>query len=120
VERLRDAVHAVPGAQALVGGDTAYLIDEERTVDRDNRTVVPLVLAVVFVVLVLLLRALVAPLLLLASVVLSYVAAMGAAGLILDAMGYPELFVGIPLQTFLFLVALGVDYTIFLATRARE
>ncbi|MGN9779302.1 MMPL family transporter [Micromonospora sp. H33] len=120
VERLRAAVHAVPGAQALVGGDTAYLIDEERTVGRDNRVVVPLVLAVVFVILVLLLRALVAPLLLLASVVLSYVAAMGAAGLVLDAMGYPKLFVGIPLQTFLFLVALGVDYTIFLATRARE
>ncbi|MGQ5263670.1 MMPL family transporter [Micromonospora sp. ZYX-F-536] len=120
VERLRAAVHAVPGAQALVGGDTAYLIDEERTVSRDNRVVVPLVLAVVFVILVLLLRALVAPLLLLASVVLSYVAAMGAAGLILDAMGYPNLFVGIPLQTFLFLVALGVDYTIFLSTRARE
>ncbi|GIJ27050.1 putative membrane protein ActII-3 [Micromonospora qiuiae] len=120
VGRLRDAVHAVPGAQALVGGDTAYLIDEEQTVSRDNRTVAPLVLAVVFVVLVLLLRALVAPLLLLASVVLSYVAAVGAAGLILDTMGYPKLFVGIPLQTFLFLVALGVDYTIFLATRARE
>ncbi|NJP32030.1 MMPL family transporter [Micromonospora thermarum] len=120
VERLRDAVHGVPDGQALVGGDTAYLIDEERTVSRDNRIVVPLVLAVVFVILVLLLRALVAPLLLLASVVLSYVAAMGAAGLVLDAMGYPKLFVGIPLQTFLFLVALGVDYTIFLATRARE
>ncbi|WP_234040028.1 MMPL family transporter [Micromonospora coerulea] len=120
VDRLRSAVHAVPGAQALVGGDTAYLLDEERTVSRDNRLVVPLVLAVVFVILVLLLRALVAPLLLLASVVLSYAAAMGAAGLILDAMGYPKLFVGIPLQTFLFLVALGVDYTIFLATRARE
>ncbi|SCL20259.1 putative drug exporter of the RND superfamily [Micromonospora rhizosphaerae] len=120
VDRLRAAVHAVPGAQALVGGDTAYLLDEERTVGRDNRVVVPLVLAVVLVILVLLLRALVAPLLLLASVVLSYVAAMGAAGLILDAMGYPKLFVGIPLQTFLFLVALGVDYTIFLATRARE
>ncbi|MFI7649165.1 MMPL family transporter [Micromonospora sp. NPDC049460] len=120
VDRLRTAVHTVPDAQALVGGDTAYLLDEERTVDRDNRVVGPLILAVVFAVLVLLLRALVAPLLLLASVVLSYVAAMGAAGLILDAMGYPKLFVGIPLQTFLFLVALGVDYTIFLATRARE
>ncbi|MFD2764269.1 MMPL family transporter [Micromonospora eburnea] len=120
VERLRAAVHAVPGAQALVGGDTAYLIDEQRTVSRDNWTVAPLVLAVVLFILVVLLRALVAPLLLLASVVLSYAAALGAAGLILDAMGYPNLFVGIPLQTFLFLVALGVDYTIFLSTRARE
>ncbi|MFG2103701.1 MMPL family transporter [Micromonospora echinaurantiaca] len=120
VDRLRTAVHAVPGAQALVGGDSAYLLDEERTVDRDNRRVVPLVLAVVFVILTVLLRALVAPLLLLASVVLSYLAALGAAGLILDAMGHAKLFVGIPLQTFLFLVALGVDYTIFLTTRARE
>ena len=58
--------------------------------------------------------------LLLASVVLSYAAAMGAAGLILDAIGYPKLFFGLPLQAFLFLVALGVDYTIFLMTRARE
>ena len=74
----------------------------------------------VLLVLVLLLRAVVAPLLLLASVVLSYLAALGAAGLILSAIGYPDLWVAIPLQTFLFLVALGVDYTIFLMTRARE
>ena len=57
---------------------------------------------------------------LLASVVLSYLAALGAAGLILSAIGYPDLWVAMPLQTFLFLVALGVDYTIFLMTRARE
>jgi putative drug exporter of the RND superfamily len=69
---------------------------------------------------VLLLRSLVAPLVLLASVVVSYAAAMGAAGFILDAMGYPELYFGLPLQAFLFLVALGVDYSIFLMTRARE
>ncbi|MFR9778788.1 MMPL family transporter [Micromonospora sp. MS34] len=120
VTRLRSAVHAVPGAQALVGGRTATLVDERRTVDRDNRTVIPLVLAVVLVILVLLLRSLVAPVLLMASVVLSYAAAMGAAGLLLDALGHPRLFLGVPLQAFLFLVALGVDYTIFLMTRARE
>ncbi|MFG2055750.1 MMPL family transporter [Micromonospora sp. NPDC048930] len=120
VTRLRTAVHAVPGAQALVGGRTATLLDERRTVDRDDRVVIPLVLAVVLVILVLLLRSLVAPLLLMASVVLSYAAAMGAAGLLLDALGHPALFVGVPLQAFLFLVALGVDYTIFLMTRARE
>ncbi|BCJ58344.1 membrane protein [Micromonospora endophytica] len=120
VTRLRDAVHAVPDGQALVGGFSAHVLDEERTVNRDNRLVAPLVLAVVFLVLVLLLRALVAPLLLLVSVVLSYLAALGAAGFILAAIGYPKLFVGNPLQTFLFLVALGVDYTIFLVTRARE
>ncbi|GAB3181269.1 MMPL family transporter [Micromonospora palomenae] len=120
VQRLRTAVHEVPGAQALVGGRTAVLVDEERIVGRDNRVVIPLILAVVLVILVLLLRALVAPLLLMVSVVLSYAAAMGAAGFVLDALGYTKLFVGIPLQAFLFLVALGVDYTIFLMTRARE
>ncbi|MFG1674819.1 MMPL family transporter [Micromonospora sp. NPDC049282] len=120
VTRLRDAVHAVPDSEALVGGRTATLLDERRTVDRDNRVVIPLVLAVVLVILVLLLRALVAPLLLMASVVLTYAAAMGGAGLLLDALGHPHLFVGVPLQAFLFLVALGVDYTIFLMTRARE
>ncbi|KAB1914880.1 MMPL family transporter [Micromonospora sp. AMSO31t] len=120
VTRLRTAVHAVPDAQALVGGRTATVLDEERTVNRDNRVVIPLVLAVVLVILVLLLRSLVAPLLLMISVVLSYAAAMGAAGLLLDALGHPRLFVGVPLQAFLFLVALGVDYTIFLMTRARE
>ncbi|WP_433282430.1 MMPL family transporter [Micromonospora sp. CA-244673] len=120
VTRLRTAVHAVPDARALVGGRTATVLDEERTVNRDNRVVIPLVLAVVLVILVLLLRSLVAPLLLMASVVLSYAAAMGAAGLVLDALGHRRLFVGVPLQAFLFLVALGVDYTIFLMTRARE
>ncbi|NES29580.1 MMPL family transporter [Micromonospora terminaliae] len=120
VTRLRTAVHAVPDAHALVGGRTATVLDEERTVNRDNRVVIPLVLAVVLVILVLLLRSLVAPLLLMVSVVLSYAAAMGAAGLLLDALGHPHLFVGVPLQAFLFLVALGVDYTIFLMTRARE
>jgi putative drug exporter of the RND superfamily len=72
------------------------------------------------VILMLLLRAVVAPLLLLASVVLSYLAALGLAGLILDALGHPRLWDGVPLQTFLFLVALGVDYSIFLMVRARE
>ena len=107
VERLRAAVHAVPGADALVGGETAVILDTERTAGRDNRVVMPLILGVVLLVLVLLLRALVAPLVLLASVVLSYPAALGAAGLILSAIGYPDLWVAIPLQTFLFLVALG-------------
>jgi RND superfamily putative drug exporter len=120
VDRLRSAVHAVPGGQALVGGNTAGVLDTQRTADRDNRVVFPLILAVVLVILMLLLQAVVAPLLLLISVVLSYLAALGVAGLILDAIGHPRLWVGAPLQTFLFLVALGVDYTLFLMTRARE
>ncbi|GAA3775019.1 MMPL family transporter [Plantactinospora mayteni] len=120
VDRLRTALRAVPGADALVGGETAYQLDTDRVTSRDDRVVMPLILLVVFLVLVVLLRALVAPLLLMASVVLSYLAALGAAGLILDALGHPRLWVALPLQTFLFLVALGVDYTIFLMTRARE
>jgi putative drug exporter of the RND superfamily len=120
VDRLRDAVHAVPGAQALVGGNTAVDLDTERASDRDNKVVIPLILSVVFLILVVLLRAIVAPVLLLTSVVLSFAAAMGVAALIFEAIGHPDVWVGFPLQAFLFLVALGVDYTIFLMTRARE
>jgi hypothetical protein len=120
VDRLRTATHAVPGSRALVGGDTAATLDTERTAARDNRVVMPLILAVVLLVLAALLRALVASLLLLASAVLSFAAALGAAGLIFQAIGHPRIFYGLPLQAFLFLVALGVDYTIFLMTRARE
>ena len=80
----------------------------------------PLILAVVFAVLVLLLRALVAPLLLAASVVLSYAAALGAAGLVFRAIGHPAIDPTLPLWGYLFLVTLGIDYTIFLMTRARE
>ncbi|MEV4515433.1 MMPL family transporter [Dactylosporangium sp. NPDC049525] len=120
LQRLRDAVRGVPDSQALVGGDTAFEVDGDAVTSRDNLVVIPLVLAVILVVLMGLLRALVAPLVLLASVVLSYAAALGAAGFLLDAMGHPRLWSAVPLQTFLFIVALGVDYTIFLMTRARE
>ncbi|HEY1486917.1 MAG TPA: MMPL family transporter, partial [Micromonosporaceae bacterium] len=117
---LRTAVHAVPGADALVGGQTAIALDTQTAAGHDNRLVIPLILAVVLIVLVLLLRALIAPLLLMASVVLSFATAMGAAALVLHALGHPNIDLGTPLLGFLFLVALGVDYTIFLMTRARE
>ncbi|EXG79599.1 MMPL family transporter [Cryptosporangium arvum] len=117
IERLRDAVD---GTGALVGGQTAGQLDTERATDRDHRLLMPLILGVVFVILVVLLRALVAPLLLILSVVLSYAAALGAAAGVLHLLGYPRLEYSIVLTTFLFLVALGVDYTIFLMTRARE
>ncbi len=120
VERLRAAVHGVPGAEAVVGGATAFALDTERLSERDNWLIMPLILLVVFAVLVLLLRAVVAPLMILASVVLSYFAALGVAGIVLDAMGFARLWSAVPLQSFLFLVALGVDYSIFLMTRARE
>jgi RND superfamily putative drug exporter len=120
LDRLRAAVRAVPNADALVGGDTAVEADGDKVTTHDNLVVIPLVLAVILLVLMGLLRAVVAPLVLLASVVLSYAAALGAAGFLLDAMGHPRLWSAVPLQTFLFIVALGVDYTIFLMTRARE
>jgi putative drug exporter of the RND superfamily len=120
VDRLRRALHAVPGADALVGGQTAATLDTERAAARDNRVVLPLILLVVFAVLVLLLRALVAPLVLAASVLLSYAAAMGVVGLVCRAIGYPDIMPSLPLLGFVFLVTLGVDYTIFLMTRARE
>ncbi|MBO0869974.1 MAG: MMPL family transporter [Micromonosporaceae bacterium] len=120
IDRLRTAVHAVPGADALVGGQTAQQLDTATANSHDARVAIPLILAVVFVILVLLLRAVVAPLLLVASVVLSFAAALGAATLVFHAIGHPRVDQGLPLLAFLFLVALGVDYTIFLMTRARE
>jgi RND superfamily putative drug exporter len=120
IKTLRTAVHAVPGADALVGGQTAIQVDTQSAADHDNRLVIPLILVVVLVVLVLLLRALVAPLILMVSVVLSFATALGAAALLFHALGHPRIDLGTPLLGFLFLVALGVDYTIFLMTRARE
>jgi RND superfamily putative drug exporter len=121
VTRLRDAVHAVPGARAQVGGYTAIQLDTQRTAVRDRNLVLPLVLAVVFVVLALLLRALVAPLLLIATVVLSFCAALGVSGLVFrDLFHFPSADASFPVYAFVFLVALGVDYNIFLVTRVRE
>src|SRR5262249_24048830 len=120
IDRLRDKVHAVAGADALVGGQTASAMDIRRAASRDNAVLMPLILIVVFAVLVLLLRALVAPLLLAASVLLSYAAALGLAALVLQAIGFPGMQPSMPLWGYIFIVALGVDYTIFLMTRARE
>ncbi|GAA2326641.1 MMPL family transporter [Dactylosporangium salmoneum] len=121
VRDLRAALAAVPAAEPLVGGEPAKDLDERDANLRDDLVVVPLVLAVVLLVLVALLRSLVAPLLLLATVVVSFAASLGAASLVLrHGLGIPALGTAVPLLAFLFLVALGVDYNIFLATRARE
>jgi len=121
VERVRDEVHAVPGADAQVGGGTAALLDMENAQTHDNYLVIPLVLAVVLLVLGILLRALVAPLLLIGTVMLSLATALG-----LSALAFRYVFdyagedVAFPLFVFVFLVALGIDYNIFLTTRIRE
>jgi RND superfamily putative drug exporter len=120
VQQLRTAVDDASPA-ALVGGDTASNLDARETAARDLRVIVPAVLVVITVVLALLLRSLVAPLLLVATVVLSVLATAGVAALAFDSVfGFPGSDPGILLIAFVFLVALGIDYNIFLMTRARE
>ncbi|MFF3691207.1 MMPL family transporter [Streptomyces sp. NPDC002187] len=121
VNRLRDAVHRVEGADAKVGGATASALDTQRAVSRDSRLVIPVVLAVVLLVLIALLRAVVAPVVLLATVVLSYFGALGASNLLFEhAFDWAGVHHSLPLLGFVFLVALGIDYNIFLMTRVRE
>jgi putative drug exporter of the RND superfamily len=121
LERTRDVAHAVPGADAKVGGGTAVAHDIQEASARDNRVIVPLVLAVVFVILALLLRAIVAPVLLLATVVLSFGAALGMSALVFEhVFDFAGTDVSFPLWVFVFLVALGVDYNIFLMGRVHE
>ncbi|MGX7672951.1 MMPL family transporter [Plantactinospora sp. DSM 117369] len=121
VDRVRAALRAVPEAQALVGGETAIRLDVQRTARSDRNLLVPIVFAVVFAILVLLLRSLVAPLLLVGTVVLSFGAALGASVLVFrHVFGFTGEDSSLPLYLFVFLVALGVDYNIFLMTRVRE
>ena len=121
IAELRAALAQVPDADAVVGGEVATKVDADAAAQRDTRVIIPLVLAIVFVVLVLLLRALVAPVLLVITVVATFFASLGASWWILqNVLGYPGLDSGVLLLSFLFLVALGVDYNIFLVTRARE
>jgi RND superfamily putative drug exporter len=119
--RLRSAVHAIDGAEAKVGGFTAINYDVQTTSQRDRTLIIPLVLGVIFLILIALLRSIIAPLLLIATVVLSYLATLGISGFVFtDLLGFPGADSSFPLFTFVFLVALGVDYNIFLMTRVRE
>jgi putative drug exporter of the RND superfamily len=121
VRELRAALADVPGADALVGGAPAADLDQRDANVRDDKVIVPLVLAVVLLVLIVLLRSLLAPVLLLLTVIASYAASLGAATLVLThLLDIAALDAAVPLLSFLFLVALGVDYNIFLVTRARE
>jgi putative drug exporter of the RND superfamily len=120
VDALRNSVHAVD-ASALVGGPDASARDARAAAERDQRIVIPAILLVVLVVLYVLLRAAIAPLVLVAATVLSAFAALGLGGWVsVHVFGFPALDNTTPLFAILFLVALGVDYTIFLVTRARE
>ncbi|WP_166133753.1 MMPL family transporter [Nocardioides ochotonae] len=121
VEAARDAVHAVPGTDSLVGGTSAVYLDTKTAANRDNLVIIPLILVVVLLILMALLRALVAPLVLIATVVLSFGAALGISALLFEyVFGFAGSDPGFPLFAFVFLVALGIDYNIFLMTRVRE
>ena len=121
VQRIRDSVRLVEGADALVGGPTATQLDTQRAAEHDRSVIIPIVLAVVFAVLVLLLRSLVAPLMLIATVVLSFASTMGVSALVFNhVFDMPGADPVVPLYGFVFLVALGIDYNIFLMTRVRE
>ncbi|MFI5838756.1 MMPL family transporter [Catenuloplanes sp. NPDC051500] len=121
VRLIRAAAHAVPDADALVGGYTAVQLDTQETTERDRNVIIPLVLAVIAVILALLLRSLLAPVLLIATVVLSFGSTLGICALIFRyVFGFPGIDASIPLFAFVFLVALGIDYNIFLMSRVRE
>ena len=121
VEDTRTALDDVEGADALVGGNTALNLDVQEASSADNRLIIPIILLVVLLVLMILLRSIAAPLILLVTVVLSFAAAMGISALVFhyvfDFAGADSSF---PLFAFVFLVALGIDYNIFLMTRVRE
>jgi len=121
IRELRAVVGDVGDGSALVGGFTAINLDTQDTAERDLTLIIPIVLLVVFMVLALLLRAIVAPLLLIATVVLSYLATLGIAEVVFaHIFGWPPADPAVPLFGFVFLVALGIDYNIFLMTRVRE
>jgi RND superfamily putative drug exporter len=121
VEQTRDAVHAVPDADALVGGWSAIYLDTKIAANRDNVVIIPIVLLMVLLILIALLRAVTSPVILLATVVLSFGAALGISTLLFEyVFGFEGADPGFPLFAFVFLVALGIDYNIFLMTRARE
>jgi len=118
---LRAIARAAGGKTTLVGGPTAEEFDQRAAATRDTFVIVPMILLVVFLTLSVLLRSLLAPALLIATVLLSYGAAVGTgAFLFTHVFGYPGEDPSLVLFTFLFLVALGVDYNIFLMARVRE
>ncbi len=121
IDHLRSQVKAAAGPGALVGGNDAISLDTDRAANRDIKVILPLVLLVVLIILSLLLRAIVAPVLLILTVILSFAASLGVSVVVFDKLFH---FAGedtsLPLYGFIFLVALGIDYNIFLMARVRE
>lgn len=120
IDHLRSELHGMPG-NAAVGGSTAVNLDVERAAAHDRNLIIPIVLLVVFCILAILLRALVAPLILMATVILSLLATLGFSAFVYThVFGFAGADSALPLYIFVFLVALGIDYNIFLMTRVRE
>jgi RND superfamily putative drug exporter len=118
---IRRAAKAAGGDDVLVGGATAVEYDTRQSTERDVRVIVPITLLVVFLILVALLRALVVPLILIGTVILSLLAALGVGMVVFDVVfDFPGVDPSLPLFAFVFLVALGIDYNIFLMARVRE
>lgn len=121
VKQVRGRVHAAVGKDAQVGGETALKLDTAHASRHDRNLITPLVLLVVFLILMVLLRSVVAPLVLIATVGLSFGAALGASAFLFrHAFHFGAEDPTYPLYVFVFLIALGVDYNIFLMTRVRE
>lgn len=119
-QTVREIRTKVP-APAIVGGVTATAIDTNDASVHDRNLIIPMVLGVILVILVLLLRAIVAPILLILTTALSFGMAMGVAALVFNhVLHFPGADATVPLYGFVFLVALGIDYNIFLMTRVRE
>ncbi|MGZ0713039.1 MMPL family transporter (plasmid) [Coraliomargarita sp. W4R53] len=122
VRELRTDLDATLGeGAAIVGGETATDIDSNDTSIRDRTLIIPVILLVILVILMLLLRSIVAPVILIATVILSFGTALGVSALIFNNLfNFPGADPAVPLYGFVFLVALGVDYNIFLMSRVRE
>ncbi|MER6332146.1 MMPL family transporter [Streptomyces sp. NPDC001034] len=121
VDRVRDAVHPIPDAEAKVGGGPAMALDAAKASWHDDKVVIPLILLAVLFVLCLLLRAIMAPVILILTVVLSFATALGISSLVFNRVfDFAGMDTGMPLLIFVFLVALGIDYNIFLMHRVRE
>jgi RND superfamily putative drug exporter len=121
VPRMRDAVADTPGATVLVGGSSAINYDLDKANQHDLELIAPLALAVMAIILGILLQAVVAPLVLLASVILSFLCTLGISIIFIRfVVGDAGFDSSIPIFAFIFLVALGIDYTIFLMARVRE
>ncbi|MCI7551393.1 MAG: MMPL family transporter [Actinomycetaceae bacterium] len=120
VSNIREAMESVDRA-ALVGGPAAQSLDTNLTAERDFHVILPVILSIIAVLLMLLLRSIVAPLLLLVANVLSFGTALGISKILFfDILDHPGADSSVPIYAFVFLVALGIDYTIFLMSRVRE